>query len=161
MPYCTEADLLVKDVLQAPGSTRQDWVDRAAEEMDSYLGYRYVIPLIAGPQFQQIIPHEVIILKQINAKLASGRYILAQAANEEDDRLHAYGWSLVQDAIGQLLAIKDGRVDLRSVATLSGDQGDESNRLPGVTNEDEESLLLGWENTVMRGVPWYSRPGAL
>lgn len=159
MAYCLESDLLVKDTLLPPGETLQVWVDRAAEEMDSYLGYRYEIPIVPSPIFTVLYQHETLVLKMINAKLASGRYYLAASSNDEDDRLHAYGASLVREAIMELTSIRDGTVDLVSAAQVQSTGADESRKVPGVINHDSESLVLGWENTVMRGVDWFSRPG--
>jgi phage gp36-like protein len=157
--YCSVSDLLVKDVLQGRPGLLQDWVNRAAEEMDSLLGFRYVVPLRHKPNLPGFHYHEQLIIKQINAKLASGRYLMAQHQNDERDRLHAYGRALVNEALKEIEAIASGKVDLASAVLFADAFDDDTRRLPQANNYDEESLLHGWENTVLRGDPWYSRPG--
>lgn len=163
MGYCDTSDLLLGDAIVGPGNPLSKWVDRAAGEMDSKLGFRYVVPITPNPNsdppFTELLPHEAGLLKQINSKLASGRFLMAQAQSGEFDTTHAYGRSLLTEALSELYCITNGEVDLTSAELSPTSGGLEYRRMPGITNEDEESLLLGWENNVLRGVPWYTRPG--
>jgi ribosomal protein S18 acetylase RimI-like enzyme len=150
MAYCDDTDLLIKaDVLQTPGQTLQMWVDRAAEEMDSMLGFRYVIPITPAPNYPMLATHETLILKQINVKLASGRFYLANSAHDEDDQLHSYGRYLVNEALASLRAIVDGTIDLESAQLTTTMVEDSSKRMPGVINRDDHSLVEDWEDLVM------------
>lgn len=149
MAYCEVTDLLIKDFTLAPGQTYDEWVDRAADEMHAFLGYRYVIPIVPNATSATLSQHDQLVLKRINILLASGRFYLAHASNDERDRLHAYGRSLVNEAIGALTALRDGKVDLSSAQVLDTSIGDESRRMPGVINQDKTSLLAPYECEVL------------
>lgn len=160
MAYSTVADLLIGDLPIGGATNPQAFVDTAAEEMDSKLGWLYATPIAweggDGPR------HEVLLLKQINNKLASGRLILTLAIAEEGTSLHAYGLRLVTEATTELMLIANGDVDLTATKAESGDVA--AQPIPGVRNYDDESLLLGFEENVLRGRGdglrrWYTRPG--
>lgn len=164
MPYSVIGDLLLDGVLLKPGFDKQKFVDDAADEMDSKLGWLYSLPL--SPEgveplgtWEDLPAHQVLTLKQINNRLASGRLILAIALPGEQNTLHAYGYSLVQQALADLMQLANGVVELD--ANKLAPASEFTSRAPSITNPDSESLLAGFENTVMRGVPWYSRPGAV
>ena len=165
MAYSEVGDLLLGDMEINPLLDQQKFVDGAAEEMDAKLGWVYALPL-RGPgvdpatetSWLDLPTHQVLLLKQINNKLASGRLILTLAIASEGSTLHAYGWQLIREANAELLLLSNGTVDLDAEpldpVVASGDP-----LMPAVFNHDEESLFAGFENTVMRGKPWYSRPG--
>lgn len=136
---------------------KQKFVDDAADEIDSKLGFLYAtVPLIVDPALPGALPrHERLLLKNINNRLASGRLILTLDIAGEDTTLHAYGWSLVRDSLRELMLVANGEV-LLTAPRITATKRDER---PAVNNHDQESLLLGFEETVMRGRPWYSRPG--
>ncbi len=166
MPYSVVADLLLDDLRLKPDFPKQKFVDQAAEEMDSKLGFRFALPLrlegelVPSPTtWLALPPHQVLLLKTINNRLASGRLILSIAVGGEQTSLHAYGYSLVQAALIDLMMVANGDV-IFDTALLVPTTPFES-KAPAGTNHDEESLLLGFENSVMRDRPWYSRPGAL
>lgn len=165
MAYSVVADLLIGDLLISESVDRQKFVDLAAEEIDSKLGWVYELPLrtvgstSSSTAWQDLPLHQANILKSINNRLATGRLILTLDIAGEGTQLHAYGWHLVQEALGDLGVIANGDVDLN--AERSADLAVAGDKRPAVFQQDEESLLAGWENTVMRGVPWYSRPGKL
>jgi hypothetical protein len=102
VPYCDTDDLLVGDVLLGPNQNLSVWVDSAAEEMDSKLGFRYQVPIAPKPPATILAKHELLLLKDINKKLASGRFLLAQAQGSEEGQEHAYGRALVNDALNSL-----------------------------------------------------------
>ena len=165
MAYSAVGDLLIGDLLISESVDRQKFVDLAAEEIDSKLGWVYELPLhgVGVPpsdtSWQSFPIHQVSLLKSINNRLATGRLILTLDIAGEGTQLHAYGWHLVNEALGDLMVIANGDQDLdavRSTALITG--GD---KRPSIKQQDEESLLLGWENTVMRSRPWYTRPGSL
>jgi hypothetical protein len=148
---------------------KQQFVDSAAEEMDSKLGYIYKLPLVP-PNPDNLDPapalldYEVLILKHINNKLASGRLILAQDMAGEENSLHAYGLRLVTEATNELMALANGEVDLTAEKRYTIQR--EGDKVPSIINEDPESLLLGFTENVMQdhygvGVrpPYYVRPG--
>ena len=105
--YCSDEDAgTLFGNIPAPSNIGQ-FVTAAAEEMDSYLGLRYVTPIILDETNPQQRP-AALLLKRINSWLAAGRAILALDAGGEDDQLHQYGRKLIEDCMMALNEIKDG-----------------------------------------------------
>jgi hypothetical protein len=154
--YSEVADLLLGDLILSARVDKQKFINDAAEEMDAKLGFLYKTPVVI-PDAEAGNRHQALLLKQINNKLASGRLILTLDIPQEHGTLHAYGLRLVKEATEELLLIANGTVDL-AADRAEGGTGIVDRR-PEILVYDEESLLLGFENTVLRGVPWYSRPG--
>lgn len=157
MAYSDVTDLLLGDLVINPTVDKQKFVDQAAEEIDSKLGWLYKLPLEAISPATLLPGYQLLLLKGINNKLATGWLILTLDIAGEGTTLHAYGWALVREARSELMSLANGEV-LLSATRIQSDLNI-SDKIPGIHNEDSESLLLGFENTVMRGVPWYSRPG--
>lgn len=163
MAYAAVSDLLLGDLIVAESIDRQKFVDLAAEEMNSKLGWVYELPLRgagsapSATSWLELPAHEVSILKTINNRLASGRLILSLYIAGEDSQLHAYGYQLVQEAMSDLMLIANGNVSLSAHRTSAYSR--EGDTIPGISQHDDESLLLGFENSVMRGKPWYTIPG--
>lgn len=105
--YCSTDDLLLGNV-PVP-ATAQTYVDTAAEEMDSILGLRYVTPVELDEQNPKQRPF-FLLLKRINAWLASGRLLMALDAGGEDDQVHQYAERLVNEALMALKQIADGSI---------------------------------------------------
>lgn len=162
MAYCDADDLLVGDIEYGQVDPIA-YVNRAAEEIDAKLGFKYRVPIVAlgtPPWNGTLAANEQLILKSINARLATGRMLCAVFASAEDNSSHAYGRSLIREAQDDLAAIMSGVVDLTS-AQLADVPTVIEDKLPSIHNHDEESLVDAWENTVMRGVPSWTRPGEL
>lgn len=165
--YCKVEDLLLGDVTVGGNVNRQLYVDQAADEMDSKLGWIYVTPIdvdgeAAGPggtpPAVPVLPrHERLLLKSINAKIATGRLIMAVSINEEGSAVHAYALRLLKEGNDELLMIANGHVLL--TAPRSETPVQEANRVPSVSNLDAESLLDPFYNTVNRSRPWYAEIG--
>lgn len=173
MAYSEVGDLLLGDMVLGPTVNKQQFVDSAADDMNGKLGVIYKLPLQttesvspdgdswktdpgALPEYQQLL------LKGCNNKMASGRLILTLDTAGEQTTLHAYGKSLIDEAMAELYCLANGDVDLSAVKTdvapVTGGK-----KTPGIKQYDEESLLLGFETNVM-GVErpfskWYTRPG--
>lgn len=169
MPYSEPDALLLGDLILGGGVDKQKFIDQAAEDIDAKLGWIYELPIkLALPEgelrpadpdnWTRLPLHEQLLLKGINNKLASGRLILTIDVAGEDSKLQAYGYFLVQEANAELMALANGEIYLSAIRYDPGDQVIRD-VIPSVKNQDEESLLLGFENTVMRGCPWWSRPG--
>lgn len=151
--------MLVGDVLLPAGFNKVKYINEATDEIDSKLGFIYQLPLVGpGEPPAALPPHEVLMLKVISNKLASGRLIMDVAMAGERQSVHAYGRRLVDEATNDLMLLANGVVDLHAVR-LDSAVAQEASKLPSIQNVDEESLLLGFENTVLRSEPWYSRPG--
>lgn len=157
MAYSVPADLLLDDTIYSVDV--QKFIDLAAEEIDVRLGELYQLPLAPIPPALTLPVRDLTLLKIINNKLATGQIILAAATPGEDNNLHAYGRWLVNDAWATLMLIANDELKLSAIR-LEGLTEEDTSRLPATVNHDEESLLLGFENTVLRGEGWYSRPGA-
>lgn len=158
MPYSSEGDLLIGDVLLPAGFNQAKYITEATDEIDSKLGFLYQLPLTAVEG--DLPPHEALLLKVISNKLASGRLIMDIAMAGERQSVHAYGRRLVDEATNDLLLLANGTVELHAVRSATN-VAQESAKVPTIRNQDDESLTLGFENTVLRQEPWYSRPGVL
>jgi hypothetical protein len=128
--YCKENELLTGDMAGIEG-LRQRFVNLAADEMDSFIGFAYLLPL----PIESMPVHEQLILKNINVKLATGRLIMAQAVGSEDTSTHAYGQSLVDEAIRDLWAIRNGQTNLTAPVASAGD----TNSAPVIIEGDRVS----------------------
>jgi hypothetical protein len=147
--YCDKEDLLLGDLEVGPSVALETYVNAAAEEMNSRLGFVYKVPIEPKPPETALATHEGLLLKDINRKLATGRLILAMAQAGEDNNEHAYGASLVKDALYSLNLLTSRQIDLVTAVLAEGNTagGDTS---PLVHNHDEESLVDGFEHTVLR-----------
>lgn len=173
MAYSGAEDLLLGD-LELGSTNSQKFIDAAAEEMDSKLGVLYQLPLRKAGQdytdeelpvaWKDLPTFQVLLLKHCNNKLASGRLILAISQSAEAPTVHAYGKALIDEAMNELYCLANADVDL-SAARVTDAVVAPENKTPGIKQYDEESLLLGFEKSVMSGSPWtpgwYSRPGDL
>lgn len=139
MAYCEEADLLLGNIPIADYVSKSKYISDAADEIDSMIGSRYVTPVNLADTAENRPAR--LLLKRINAHLASGRLIMALDAGGQDDRLHAYGYSLVQQALAALAALVDGTADL-GAAPVIPDPNANSVTVPVViSNIDPESQV--------------------
>jgi hypothetical protein len=172
MPYCTTNDLLIGQLISRtpPEVVPGDYVNRAADEMDSRLGFVYQTPLpVTG--INALPSHQVKLLKSINLKLASGRIILATTIATEDVTIHQYGLRLIQEADLELAAIANGDVKLSAPMVDSDgvvigeivdpDDADPYARVPTAINVDMYSAVVAFEANVHQGqaVNWAPRDG--
>ncbi|URG17385.1 head-to-tail connector protein [Rhodococcus phage Mbo2] len=113
--YTTPAESLpwLGDLEIPRGQTMDEWVIKAADEMDGILGQTYRLPLDTN---MDIPDHkaDALLLKKINEFLAAGRLLLAAAGTGQDNSLNAYGSDLVNSAIKELARISSGRTVLES-----------------------------------------------
>jgi phage gp36-like protein len=110
--YCQPNDLLVGDI-SGVEPLKQQFITAATEEIDSQLGFIYELPLSGASA------HGTLILKGICRKLASGRLLMAQASASEDNSVHAYGMSLVEEAQRDLWSIRNAQTDIGAVKVAS------------------------------------------
>lgn len=138
--YCGLEDLLLGDLtLPRYMGDGSQFVNIAAEDIDSSLGHIYVTPIeIVGsdPTYRA----STLMLKRINRLLASGRIILDLAAAGEDSDLHAYGRSLYREGMDLLQKIVTGDIVLAGADRV--DAGlDAASTGPRIINEDSASLV--------------------
>ena len=150
--YCATTDLLVGDIPLPTYIDPQKKVDDASDEIDSYLGYLYETPIDVSTTGPLARPAR-LLLKRINASLASGRIILAVASPEENRNLHAYGWSLVTEALTALTALAKGEPVLEG-AIPAPNAAAEAVTVPLINNLDSESNVEAFYNRISN--PAYS-----
>ena len=140
--YSTTADLLIGNIPLPATLTPQKYVDDAADEIDSIIGFRYVTPIDMS-ELGTVPKPARLLLKRVSNWLATGRIILAVDAAGEDVQLHAYGLRLIEDATVTLRAIADGTVFLEGAPTIA--DSDEATlglrRAPQIGNLDSESQV--------------------
>lgn len=155
MPYCTSEDLLISgDVMLPPTLSLDKFVQLASDDMDSKLGYRYEVPILTVG----LPSHQIALLKSINAKLATGRLIMATAVGGEDTAVHQYALYLIKEAEMDLMSIANGQVDLQapevdedgnSVTPGSPLDNDPYARTPGAWNPDSTSPVTVFEKNIL------------
>ncbi len=106
--YCEPNDLLIGDI-GGLEDAKQRAIDSASEDIDAQIGFIYEIPLSGQSS------HITLLLKGICKKLASGRLLMAQAAASEDNSVHQYGKSLLDEAVRELWSIRNGQIELGAV----------------------------------------------
>ena len=134
--YSLVGDLLTGDLPLPPYVSPQKFVDDAADEINSKIGFLYQVPVdLNAPDVKMPVK---LLIKRINNFLASGRLIMMLTQSQEDTRLHAYGYSLVADATAALLQISTGEL----VLELPAPEGSETTvavTAPLIYNQDAES----------------------
>lgn len=146
--YCAVSDLLLGKIPTPAALDPAKYVQDAADEIDSKIGHLYETPIDLT---ELLVPPPVplvdgglkvsrptrLLLKRINAHLASGRLLLAVAAPEEQRQLHAYAWSLVKEATAALDLIAAGDISLDGVDPINTTEGPVAK--PLISNLDAES----------------------
>jgi hypothetical protein len=118
--------------------TPSEYVNDAADEIDSMIGAIYKTPIDISTNGPVSRPSR-LLLKRLNKHLAMGRLILAVTSAEEHERLHAYGQSLVAECLAALMMLQDGRVKLDGAAGPDGNDLDDRKPAVVLINKDPES----------------------
>lgn len=148
MAYCQTTDLLTGDVPTPAYLSPQKYVDDAANEIDSKIGFVYETPVdITDDPDNPVVRPVRLLLTRLNVFIATGRLLMAVAASGEDERLHAYGWSLVQEATLTLEAIASGKLPLEGVDKLPAAQAQIT--APLSYNEDSESNVSAFYDRIV------------
>lgn len=114
--YCTTDDLVLGNIPIPPNAQR--YVDQAAQEIDSIIGFKYETPVVVDNSSEG--RPVTLLLSRINYTLASGRLILALAAPAQDDQIQQYGKYLVDEALKALKMIVDGEILLPGAPEVGG-----------------------------------------
>lgn len=144
--YSEVTDLLVGDMTIGGGVDKDRFVQDATDEVNSRLGFVYVLPLDPAPA-----EHITLMLKRCANLIATGRLILAVASGGEDTALHAYGESLLREGQNLLEAIACGQVDLGAAKVPVHTDGN----APIITQADSVSAVDAFYSYVNG----YSDPG--
>jgi len=152
--YCTENDLLTGVDVSIPDTiSKAQFVRDAADEIDSMIGFLYTTPVVLSATDEAKYRPTVLLLKRVNRFLASGRLLLAAAAVGEDSQLHAYGKSLVDDAMAVLAAIVDRKIILEGVLP-SAQQADTYQVSRGyIFNLDQKSGVETFYDSIVNADP--------
>lgn len=144
MAYCEKDDLLTGDIpLAGKYGDGTKFVELAADEIDAQIGHIYETPIeIAVEGHPENRPSQ-LLLKKINTLLASGRIVLDMAAGGEDDRLHAYGASMVKEALGLLDLLTKQAIVLTGADKIES-VDDDPNTAVSLIQEDPYSLVEGF-----------------
>lgn len=157
MAYCGETDLLLSEATVTSLGEKARFIKSAAGEIDGKLGYIYATPIdTAG-----LPPHQAQLLLSINAKLASGRLMMAAAFGSQDTNVNAYALYLVKEAEMDLMSIANGQVDLTApkvdpagdpIGTIEDPAiVDPYARIPSGWNPDQVSAVTIFEQRFLGG----------
>lgn len=164
MAYCTTNDLKLGQIPIPAYIDKTKEINDAADEIDSKIGYLYNTPVNIGGSGGVARP-AVLLLKRINANLATGRLLLALASPEENRNLHAYGWSLVKESTDALDMIASGAIILEG-ASQPSNATEEAATAPMISNLDAESNVEAFYDRVSNpnyvyGLPYTPNPDGL
>lgn len=151
MSYCSVSDLLLGDLELSSRLIVDDYIARAARDMNTVLGRRYVVPVVSAEQFTKDV------LASICADLASAYVVMSTAQGGEDNRVNAYGLFLYNRASAALLEALDGP------ALPGATMRDASAAKRGpvtVTQQDKSSPVETFYNFT-QGEPWLPFPRPL
>lgn len=153
MPYSVPSDMLVGSVTLSRGLEPQKYVDDAADEIDSSIGFIYVTPVDIESDGNPVVRPARLLLKRLNNNLATGRYIMAMTASGQRLELHAYGAQLVKEVIEILKQIAAGDILLEGAPKIDDGEGNANFTGPQIANLDAESNVESFYNRV--GNPGY------
>lgn len=152
--YCLVTDLLTGNIPVPANLSPQKFVDDAADEIDSKIGFVYETPIDVTTG--STVPRPArLLLKRVNVHLATGRLLLAAAAGQEDSQLHAYGWSLIKEATAALEQIANGSIPITGAELLPSADGVVTAII--VDNLDPESSVEAFYDRIAN--PNYSYTG--
>ena len=155
MAYCTKDDLLTGDIpLAGKYGDGSNFVNMAADEIDAQIGHIYVTPIVfdeSTPEKAATVRPAKLLLKKINRLLASGRIILDMAAGGEDDRLQAYGASMMKEGLDLLNMLSSGKIELTDAPQLT-EAADNKNTGPLIAQDDPYSLVEGFYSRFGSGI---------
>lgn len=136
MAYSEVGALLLGNIPLPAGDIGKRAVERAADEMDSLLGQKYVVPIQpTGPYQRQV----KTLLLTINNWLASGRLIEELTASSQGVEIHAYANNLINQALSTLMQIVSGQINLPGVPTVGEEDGVTTQTGPFIINVDDSS----------------------
>lgn len=152
--YSETGDLLLGD-LPSPRDAEK-YVQDATDEINSKLGFRYVVPIVVDQSVPANLP-TILLLKRINNHLASGRLVCAKAASGSQQEVHQYGLSLIREAELALNQLVSGEMTLPGATFQSSDDVGQSG--PIISNIDAASNVEAFYGMVTTpggypGQPW-------
>lgn len=137
--YSDKDDLLTGNVPLPPYIDVNQFIQDAADEIDSHLGFIYKTPIQMDENGPVSRPAR-LLLKRISAHLSSGRLIMALDSSGQNEQLHNYGIYLVNEATSALRQIAEGKIRLDG-AELPEDETTAAPNGPLISNLDSESQV--------------------
>ncbi len=149
--YSEVDDLLLGELTAPDQNICQKYVQDAANEIDSKLGFIYVTPISVSVDGE--FRATALLLQRINNWLATGRLILANAASREDQYVNAYAKSLIVEADAALVALTNGTMPLPGATPINPTGSTATG--PIINNLDSQSNVESFYAFVTD--PWPSR----
>lgn len=151
--YSAPADMIIGNI---PTTTpiQMQYLNLAADEMDSVLGMQYVTPINVAED-SPVKRHSRLLLKNISIWLSSGRLMLATSANGEDDQLHAYAKYLVENATAMLMKIASGEIKLDGAEHNEDEENPDASNQALIYNVDPESNVEAFYDRIYMAPPAY------
>jgi len=155
VPYSEDTDLLIGDMPLPKGMLPQRYVDDAANEIDSMIGFIYQTPVDISSDSTPVARPVRLLLRRLSNNLASGRLIMAMTTGGQRQDLHAYGAKLVADAVEILKQIQAGDLFLEGVPLVerTGQDPDSQFTGPQIANVDAESNVESFYDRIAN--PYY------
>lgn len=162
MPYSAVEDMLIGQTALPKGLDPQKYVDDAADEIDSAIGFIYLTPVDMSDTSPVIRPVR-LLLKRLNNHLATGRFITAISSNSQRTDLQPYGASLIREVLAVLQQIQNGELALTGAPLLPALPGEELPPTgPLIYNVDPESQVEAFYDRIANPnycyAPWNVAP---
>lgn len=155
MAYSEVADLLLGNIPLPPNDKARRAVERAADEIDGFLGTKFQVPIRpVGPQQRQVLS----LMLTINNWLASGRLIEELTASSQLVEIHAYAQNLIRQALDVINSILRGDILLPGVPPPDGDTTVVETG-PIIVNQDAESQTNFYYNSIDNPLLRVQNPG--
>jgi len=150
---CIVADLLLGSIPTPAYIDPVKFIVDTSEEIDVAFSPYYETPIILT--LTAITKPTILFLKQVNAKLASGRILMASSAGHEDAQVNAYGKYLIDQAFASIYKVCEGDYVLPGViqvAPVANDSGGVR-----IYNEDATSAVEDFYTRVTTPISesWY------
>lgn len=152
--YSTPEDLLTGNIPVPSYLDPAKFVQDAADEIDSYIGFVYETPVDTGTGTDLSRPAR-LLLKRINNYLATGRLLQAAAAAQQDDNTHAYATRLITEALTALQGIANGSIILEGAALTDTSEDASPVARPVVKNQDEFSQVEAFYDRVTNPIAYW------
>jgi hypothetical protein len=144
MSYCEVGDLLLGEMPISSALSSTKFISDSADEINVRIGRIYVTPI----NINELAPNSRTVLKIANARLASGRLLMAQAQAAQDDSLNAYARYLINEANNLISSVENNRITLEG-ATVREDLVDTP--APSIQNVDEFSAVEAFYDEFLGG----------
>lgn len=160
MAYAATSDLLLGNLPLGNAVDPERYVNDAAEEIDTKIGFKYITPVDLNTLSQPEQRPTLLLLKRLNVYIATGRILITITQPTENNQLNALGQSYLMQAYEVLDAIAAGEYPLIGVPPLGGDTGNLESHI-GVTNGDTGSFVDSFYTQLQPQYPagWVAREG--